>query len=201
MINAFIENISREKFFKDGSNFKISRKSDFISYPEFIRYFKELNHISRHNLIIGINFVYGWMPTIFKFREGDMEEALRILNNAKSGIVPKISQLQLLKALLNNSLVGTSKLLHFINPNVFAIWDSRVYRYLMLKEPNVLTIGDCKNYLGYIELCSYITNQREFGDLQKSMQKKVTYSITPYRMVELVMYSNGKKLKLTEFCK
>jgi len=70
------------------------------------------------------------MPTSFDFRSDKFDEALEIINNAKKGIVPSIDQLEILKGLLNNSLVGTSKHLHFINPEIFAIWDSRVYRYL-----------------------------------------------------------------------
>ena len=193
MIDTFKQNIPLDKFFKDGYSFEIQRKSDYLSYPEFLKYFNDLNTITRHNLTIGINFTYGWMPTIFEFRSDNFDEALDILNKIKTGTNPTIDNLTLLKGLLNNSLVGTTKLLHFINPNNFAIWDSRVYRYLTNKEPYDNRIGNCNTYLDYLAFCDYLTKQQEFNPLKKSMEKKVGYSMTAFRVAELVMYSNGAK--------
>lgn len=133
------------------------------------------------------------MPTIFDFRSDNFDEALDILNKAKSGIKPTADNLALLKGLLNNSLVGTTKLLHFINPDNFAIWDSRVYRYLTNKEPYDNRIGNCNTYLDYLAFCDYLTKQQEFSSLKKSIEKKVGYSMTALRVAELVMYANGTK--------
>ena len=41
-----------------------------------------------------------------------------------------------LASLINNSLVGASKLLHFVAPEHFAIWDLRIYRFLYEREPH-----------------------------------------------------------------
>jgi hypothetical protein len=193
MIDTFKQNIPLDKFFQDGTNFAIKSQSDYLSYLEFLKYFSDLKTITRHNLIIGINFTYGWMPTIFDFRSDNFDAALDILNEAKSGNKPTSDNLVLLKGLLNNSLVGTTKLLHFINPDNFAIWDSRVYRYLTNKEPHDNRIGNCNTYLDYLAFCDYLTKQKEFKSLQKSIEKQVGYSMTAYRVTELVMYSNGAK--------
>lgn len=133
------------------------------------------------------------MPTIFDFRSDNFEEALQILNEAKKGSQLTVDNLVLLKGLLNNSLVGTSKLLHFINPENFAIWDSRVYRYLTNKEPHDNRIGNCKTYLDYLAFCDCLTKQKEFISMQRSVEKQIGYSMTAYRVAELVMYSNGAK--------
>lgn len=191
MLDTFKQNIPLEKFFRDGNNFAIKRQSDYISYPEFLKYFSDLKTITRHNLIIGINFTYGWMPTIFDFRSDNFKEALDILNKAKTGIKPTVENLVLLKGLLNNSLVGTTKLLHFINPDNFAIWDSRVYRYLANQEPYDNRIGNCSTYIDYLAFCYYLTKQPEFKLLQKIIETKIGYSMTAFRVAELVMYSNG----------
>lgn len=193
MIDTFKQNIPLDKFFRDGINFTIERKSDHISYPEFLKYFSDLKIITRHHLTIGIYFTYGWMPTIFDFRSDNFDEALNILNKAKNGNKPTTDDLLLLKKLLNNSLVGTSKLLHFINPNNFAIWDSRVYRYLTSKEPHENRIGNCNTYLDYLEFCSYLIKQNEFSKLQGKVEKLIGYSMTPYRVTELIMFSNGAR--------
>jgi len=193
MIDTFKQNITVDKFFHDGNGFEIQRRSDYLSYPEFLRYFSDLKTITRHNLIIGINFTYGWMPTIFDFRSDRFDEALNILNSAKKGIMPTIGELNLLKGLLNNSLVGSTKLLHFINPDKFAIWDSRVYRYLTGKEPYDNRIGDCSVYLAYLDFCVYLITQKEFKSMHERVENHVGYSMTPLRIAELIMYSNGAK--------
>jgi hypothetical protein len=193
MIETFKHNISNGKFFDDGANFKIERLSDYISYLEFLNYFSDIKTITRHNLIIGINFTYGWMPTIFKFCSDNFDEALNIFNKAKIGHKLSLDNLILLKGLFNNSLVGTTKLLHFINPDNFAIWDSRVYRYLTNKEPHDNRIGDCNTYFDYLAFCDYLTRQQGFDSLKISIENKVGYSMTAYRVAELVMYSNGAK--------
>lgn len=191
MIDTFKQNIPLDKFFRDGNNFEINRQSDYISYPEFLKYFNDLKTITRHNLTIGINFTYGWMPTIFDFRSDNFEEALQILNEAKRGSKLTVDNLVLLKGLLNNSLVGTTKLLHFIKPDNFAIWDSRVYRYLTKQEPYDNRIGNCNTYIDYLAFCDYLTKQPEFESLQKIIESKIGYSMTAFRVAELVMYSNG----------
>jgi hypothetical protein len=133
------------------------------------------------------------MPTIFDYRSDKFEEAVDILNDAKAGNIPNVDNLILLKELFNNSLVGTTKLLHFINPVKFAIWDSRVYRYLTNKEPYSSRIGNCNVYMDYLVFCNYLTNQKEFSIYHKSIEKKIGYSMTAFRIVELVMYLNGEK--------
>ena len=75
MIDTFKQNIPLDKFFRDGTNFVIKRQSDYLSYPDFLKYFSDLKTITRHNLTIGINFTYGWMPTIFDFRSDNFDSA------------------------------------------------------------------------------------------------------------------------------
>ena len=193
MIAHFKLNITIEKFFQDGSEFEIKRKSDYISYTEFLKYFSDLKTITQHNLIIGINFTYGWMPTIFNFRSENFEEVLHILNNVKKGNDVNIDNLILLKGFFNNSLVGTTKILHFINPDKFAIWDSRVYRYLTNQEPNQNRIGNCNTYLDYLIFCKYLIKENGFNSLKKKIERKVSYSMSDFRVVELIMYSKGAK--------
>ena len=72
------------------------------------------------------HMVYGWMPTIIEFNT-DIEIDDQIFDMISKGSMdPKL--LNKLKSAVNNSIVGVSKLLHFLNPNDYAIWDSRVYK-------------------------------------------------------------------------
>lgn len=196
ILHEFKKNINIDKLEQDEKNISIdNNSSDLISYPEFIKYFEELKDISKSNIVIGINFTYGWMPTIFEFGSQDFDEIAKILNHVKKGIMPTIDKLAILKTCFNNSLVGTSKLLHFINPNNFAIWDSNVYRYLTQKEPYTYRLNEINSYLEYLKFCKWLTNKEKFPEIQKSLEKKVGYEMTPYRSVELIMFVNGKELK------
>lgn len=191
MIEKFRQNITPEKFIQDAKNTAIQLRSDFISYPEFLEYFKNLDEITKHNLVIGINFVYGWMPTIFDFRSDNFDEAINILNKAKNGTeLITEDDLTLLKGLFNNSLVGSTKLLHFINPDKYAIWDSRVYRYLT-NNNNYNQIENCNNYLDYLTFCQELINHEGFSLLKNQIEVRVGYSMTIFRIVDLIMYLNG----------
>src|SRR5690606_30838773 len=97
------------------------------TYPYFIDYFKNIDKIKMEHFIIGLSFTYSWMPTIpsnSNFSNGD--EVTKILNKAKLGEV-LLSEYELgkLQIACNNSLIGVSKLLHFINPHKYGIWDRK----------------------------------------------------------------------------
>lgn len=197
MEENLIAKIRIENLIVEAGNFKIENKSDLISYPEFIEYFKSINEINRHNLIIGINFTYGWMPTIFDFRTTEIEKnidlAIEILNKAKSGKDLETKDYELLKSLLNNSLVGSTKLLHFINPEKYAIWDSRVFRFLHNQEPHDYRIGNIKNYIDYQKLLQNLTNEERFSEFYQLISSKLEYKPTNFRALELIMFIKGKK--------
>ncbi|MBV6485118.1 MAG: hypothetical protein KFKLKKLM_01671 [Flavobacteriales bacterium] len=186
--------ISIDVFLNDCRHYENKGQTYDVSYPEFLKYFDNIkDDLTKHNLIIGINFTYGWMPTILDFCSEDFDKAVEILNRAKDGNPLTVDQLIILKKLFNNSLVGTSKLLHFINPNKFAIWDSRVYRYLTGKEAYNHRIGSCEAYLEFLSFCEYLTQTDEYEVIHNSICQKMGYSITKFRSAEMIMYLNGGK--------
>lgn len=105
----------------------------FINYTLNLKYFADLQNIQLHNLIIGINFTYGWMPTVFSFKSDKLIKALEILSQVKNQNNTHLinhEDLTLITKLFNNSLVGNSKILHFINPINYPIIDSNVLKYI-----------------------------------------------------------------------
>lgn len=194
-LNKYKEKVSIEQFLIDGKNINLLASSYYVSYPEFVKYFKDIDKIEKHNLIIGINFTYGWMPTILDLWTDEFERALEILNNVKQGRIPNEKELFILKELFNKSLVGTSKLLHFIRPDLFAIWDSRVYRYLTGDEAYANRIGDFGAYLEYLQFCEYLSKVKGYNEIHDSLEEKIGYSMTRMRTVELIMYTKGEKPK------
>jgi hypothetical protein len=184
--------ITIDKLRNDEKNIIIKKNSsDLISYPEFLKYFLNLESISKHNLIIGINFTYAWMPTIFNFKSNKIDQSVIILNSAKNGYRPNKKELELLKECFNNSLVGTSKLLHFINPEVFTIWDSRIYRYLKNEAPHKYRVENINSYLDFLKFCDYIIENEEYSEIHNSLENKVGYKMSKHRTLDLIMYLNG----------
>jgi|GEM_PF-4230958 len=101
-------------FFNDVNNYNGNAGTYLMSYPHFIDYFNNVKTITFHELTIGINFTYGWMPTIFDYRDNKFTIVLDILNRLKAGIIPNNDELIFLRNHFNNSLVGTSKLMELI---------------------------------------------------------------------------------------
>ncbi|WP_144282155.1 hypothetical protein [Chryseobacterium echinoideorum] len=178
-----------EQLSEIAKNFDPTKENYLLSYPHFLNYFKKLDTINLENLIIGISFTYSWMPTILKsIKLQNSEKVISILNEVKKGQKINEEQLATVKAAFNNSLVGTSKLLHFINPKQYAIWDSRVFRFLNKEEPHKYKLEKPKIYLEYIEFIENSKNEKTFKTFYKLMKQKVGYEITEYRALELAFF-------------
>jgi len=185
--------ISVEQIIRDERNVQFLPMDSFLlSYREFVTYFATREVLTTHDLIIGAHFTYGWMPTILNIHsrkpEEDFPTAVAILNEVKRGSLIGEKELLFLKGIINNSLVGPSKLLHFINPKTYAIWDSNVCKYINGKANQVSNV---KNYLAYLDNCGEITLNQRFEQVHASMNKKIGYDVTPYRALELVMFKTG----------
>jgi len=166
--------------------------SYLLSYPEFIAYFANLDEITRHNLIIAANFTYGWMPTTFAFKSQDFAGGVAILNAARTEGAIGERELSCLRKLIHNSLVGVSKLLHFVNPSLYAIWDRRVCTYINGSYSHG-EIQKPRNYLAYLHNCHEIINDGRFKPVHASMNRKIGYDVTACRALELVMYKTGNR--------
>ena len=171
------------------NNFKSTEENYLLSYPYFLNYFQNLESINLENLVIGISFTYSWMPTILKaLNLKNTEEVLFILNEVKKGKLIDEQQLTTLKTTFNNSLVGTSKLLHFINPKQYAIWDSRVFRFLNNVETHKYRLEKPRAYIEYLKLIEELKNEKAFTAFFELMKQKVGYDITEYRALELAFF-------------
>ena len=171
------------------NNFKSTEVNYLLSYPYFLNYFQNLESINLENLVIGISFTYSWMPTILKaLNLKNTEKVVFILNEVKKGKLIDEQQLTTLKTTFNNSLVGTSKLLHFINPKQYAIWDSRVFRFLNNVEPHKYRLEKPRAYIEYLKLIEELKNEKVFTAFFELMKQKVGYDITEYRALELAFF-------------
>jgi len=172
------------------------------SYPELVRFFLDLNTISIHEFIIGAHAVYGWMPTILTLNEPStgFQAVVDILNGVKYGQQLDSYSLLTLKSAINNSLVGTSKLLHFIRPDKYAIWDSRVYRFWSKSTPHHHRLQDPYAYISYLNNCVQISNTVGFDSLLNRVNTKMGYTdyrVTALRAIEWVAYMADRQRVFT----
>jgi len=162
------------------------------SYYHFVKYFEGKDEITEHDLVVGSNFTYGWMPTILNFKSDEFSSAISILNQAKGSERISDEQLYTLKKLINNSLVGVSKLLHFINPNVYAIWDSRVCNFLTGKA-HKYKVETPHLFWSYLDLCKRVSVDPAFESIHERYKEKVGFEITPMRTIEQIMFINSNE--------
>ena len=184
-----MKELNLELIKRELEDFSIENNSYIDSYIEFIEYFQQLDSIKKHHLIISSHFVYGWMPTIISLNQNNLTEVLMLLNQVKQGHLLNENELSTLKKCINNSLVGLSKLLHFIRPDMYAIWDSRIFKFLTGKKS---TYGIDKPilYLKYLKDLKKITDQKEFDQLFQEIKKCFPYQISKFRALEIVMFQS-----------
>ena len=169
--------------------------SYLISYPHMIGFFEKKETIEPSDVVCGAHMVYGWMPTIIDlYIDGEdltLEKAAGILTKVKQQGSLNDSELTYLSRLVNNSLVGTSKLLHFISPLKFAIWDSKVYSFFFNKRPYHHNVNKVSNYRSYMAEMVSIQDDERFPNFHLSINNKIGYEVSPLRAIELIMYLNA----------
>ena len=166
---------------------------DIRVYPSFLKFFNDRKVITRDDFVIAANFTYGWMPTILELNgtDQDWDTAATLLTTAKTTRITGIEDLRLLMRVVNNSLVGVSKILHFVNPTRHAIWDSRVYRYLTNEEPHAYRVSNADYFLRYLAICDEIATWPGLPEAVIALSKTIAQDLTPLRAIELTMYVHG----------
>lgn len=82
--------------------------------------------------VVGLHIVYAWMPTIPNLQlpagltNAEQAQVVTFLNAARLRLLTDAELTFLKESFANNSMVGLSKLLHFLAPDRYAIWDKRV---------------------------------------------------------------------------
>lgn len=173
----------------------IERADPYIrSYPHLVRFFQGRTTITESDVVCGAHMVYGWMPTILELHPDpeklDLQRAAEVLTRARVEEQMDLEVLNGLGCLINNSIVGASKLLHFVAPNHFAIWDSKVYSFVhgSKSRPHNYRVNSAEEYLTYLGRLRDLSKASRFGAFHASVQKKLGYDVSPLRSLELVMF-------------
>ena len=204
-----------------------------FSYKYLLEIFKDLTTKGdlKQWLIGGSSIIYSWMPTILHFsKDSDKNEKkvnthlekciealkfikkeiagdfVKLLNNPEFYTKDKECHINTLTSFINNSIVGTSKFLHFSFPEHFPIWDSRVERAtrFIKKDGKPELIKDVKkndyqtnkvdNYIAYCKAVNELISKYPafLKDIDGKLDggKKET---TPIRKIENALFIIGGK--------
>lgn len=187
------KNLIYETVKRDAGRFSLNENDSYLeAYPEFIDYFKKIDMIEKHHLIISSHFVYGWMPTVLHLDTTDINQVLSLLNAAKCGHILLAAELKKAMKCINNSMVGLSKLLHFINPKDYAIWDSRILKYISGNK-TTYGINNPDLYLDYLQGLHEIAINTNYPSLHALIAGNFKYPLEPMRVIELVMFETERK--------
>lgn len=135
--------------------------------------------------------VYGWMPKILSYSR-DIYQDDKIYKSVFAET--EDDALEVLDAIeyppTNNAWVGMSKTLHFLNPEVFPIWDSKVAKVLGVPPTQMGKKEVYKNYVRFI----FQHIHDPFVDKVVNEFEQVTgYQITKVRAVEFVLFVAGEE--------
>ena len=145
------------------------------------------------------HMVYGWMPTVLEShldqKNASFANGALLLDRARlDGTLPD-SDIEQLRAIINNSLVGTSKVLHFVAPDHFPIWDSKIYSFLHRNtsqpKPYHSRVNQILHYRSYISILKAIKSDKRFRPFHSSVNRRLEYEVSALRAIELIMFLNA----------
>ena len=139
---------------------------------------------------------YGWMPRVIRMEASQIDPALESLIVAAraTDFASGVCVIEPVAACLY-SVVGASKVLHFVNPDVYPIWDAKVQRVWGRTDPSQRYMSQPRNYIDYAEavhrLCAIGKSYDEFSSAFRSAHRErltrlriQQYDIGDIRVVE-----------------
>ena len=161
------------------------------SYPLLLKSTAHLCDAMGSNAVPGVaHIVYGWMPTIlqnltFDDHTNDHLIAARQINDFQSAF-NLVDGLE--TSPVNNSWVGLSKVLHFINPEFFPIWDSVVAKNFGVSD---YKIKQKKIYTNYMKFISENLEFKSVSTVQDLFEKRANYTISKVRACEFILFTTS----------
>lgn len=168
------------------------------AYPHLIAFLPSCKEIKEADLVQAAHMAYGWMPTILEMNWSPSSTQLRegagILQTARTRRTITAMDVARLAKLVNNSVVGASKLLHFAAPDVFPIWDSNVFRFRAgsRRAPYHYQLNSSALYITYMEEVHSLTKHDECATMVRHISTAIGYSVSAVRAIELAMFELGK---------
>lgn len=172
------------------------------SYPYLVAHVAALGRLDEGAFTTTAHLAYGWMPTVLHLHANAIAAALPCVERARQGEVLTVAEVQQIAAAVNRSVVGTSKVLHFVNPALYPIWDRRVYRFYH-RTPDgrpaaghFYQVNDAAAYYAYADVCRQVVRLPGFASIHGAVSAQFQplpgyagFQVTPLRALEYVMFS------------
>lgn len=160
------------------------------SYPYFVGFLGNgLLDIDKY--VVATNMVYGWMPTILNLDLSEKEQIENVLDKLNKKEKLGLKDFEILKRSINNSIVGMSKFLHFVDPVTYPILDRKIYRFITGKK-YATGIDQSITYVAYLNKMTCITEDERFISLNSSVNTRMSKEFSPMRSLELILFYNKK---------
>jgi hypothetical protein len=157
------------------------------TYPQLLRSTALLAKEMGEDALPAIaHMAYGWMPTILKKFSDSQSDIVGPATGCRSfeeasGLIQSLDD-----SPINNSWVGMSKVLHFVNPDFFPIWDSRVAKHFDLK---ITQVNKKNHFLEYLSFIAKHRNKDAVKKVQEAFVKEAGYSVSDVRACEFILFS------------
>lgn len=170
-------------------------------YPCLVEHFKSFKFRQWSDALVALYLVYGWMPTIPNSKgepriqtTDEKEEILRILRGARDGTEIETSAIARLMLFTNNSVIGASKMLHFINPELYPMWDKNVAKAFLWRTVTSVTVNNRGRWDDYREALSAWAKDAEVQSLCEELRTlgDNLQTVSRLRLLELVLFVEGK---------
>lgn len=161
-----------------------------FAYREFLNYFADIDPITMHHLVLSTHLIYGWMPRILRLHGGpnDWERGAELLTAIKHGKALTVGDMEMLTDIVDHSVIAVSKLIHFVRPDSYAIWDSRVCTSLYGRSFVEDRPTQIERYFAYLDTCRALIGNPAFPSLHTEICTKIGLDVPPLRAVEWVLY-------------
>ena len=173
-LNEIKKNLDLKNLYND-------KYSDY--YNHIVSHFRNFD-LNEKDLIIGFHIVYGWMPRILP---DNIIDYLKLIDSILYYDLKYEGKHDWDKFSKKISWIATSKLLHFINPEIYPIWDSNVAINFNFK--NYYQINNQKIYFDYIK---WMRKNKVSFDIFNIYKKE---GITNMRFNEFILFKHGILIK------
>lgn len=170
------------------------KEQQLTSYSFMLKFAQRVKKDLDKIALIGLaHMAYGWMPTMIRHIRSDFNLAVWKKKIEKGSLEKDF--LEEVMALTNDSIVGTSKLLHFLNPEMYPIYDSKVYTSVTNEDKHNLS-KDIDNFVEYSERLRDFAkyNKSDIAIIRKILVEKdyIPQDSSDIRVLEACLYASAK---------
>lgn len=192
-----MKNISIPELIESISRINIDSSDKYVlTYPAYVSYFSGRMKFSHDDIVRGVGFVYSWMPRILVISNPAIQYLERASYSFRQSPSDEIAR-KLFKSAVDvttGSIIAASKLLHFMFPESYPIYDSHIYRYCWnKKKAHHYQVKIEENYYIYKASLDQLSKEESTTDLTSIISNKVGYSVSKLRAIELSIFEISKR--------